>query len=171
MVSALDYGSSASVWAQDKWKGQFRVKWIYVKDVPNSQLRHIKLENNENKPVTNSRDTQEVLHEPGKAVLKIISTYRHTTSIFDDFMHYEQRQQEEHKQKVTDDDSHRRPAPHRPSDKGERGNDRGDRGNDRDRAHYARDGGGDRNGRGDRNDRSDREPRDHRNTRDRRDLR
>ena len=67
--------------------GQFKVKWIYVKDVPNNQvkllvesllnqvfhfkiswiswieskqlqLRHIKLENNENKPVTNSRDTQ-----------------------------------------------------------------------------------------------------------------
>ena len=38
--------------------GQFKVKWIYVKDVPNQQLRHIKLENNENKPVTNSRDTQ-----------------------------------------------------------------------------------------------------------------
>ena len=38
--------------------GKFNVKWIYVKDVPNSQLRHIRLENNENKPVTNSRDTQ-----------------------------------------------------------------------------------------------------------------
>ena len=38
--------------------GQFKVRWIYVKDVPNSQLRHIRLENNENKPVTNSRDTQ-----------------------------------------------------------------------------------------------------------------
>jgi YTH domain-containing family protein len=29
--------------------------------VPNPQFRHIILENNENKPVTNSRDTQEVL--------------------------------------------------------------------------------------------------------------
>ena len=38
--------------------GKFQVRWIYVKDVPNSQLRHIRLENNENKPVTNSRDTQ-----------------------------------------------------------------------------------------------------------------
>ncbi len=60
MMSPVDYNSSASVWAQDKWKGQLEVKWIYVKDVPNSQLRHIRLENNENKPVTNSRDTQEV---------------------------------------------------------------------------------------------------------------
>jgi hypothetical protein len=36
------------------------VKWHLVKDVPNSTFRHIILENNENKPVTNSRDTQEV---------------------------------------------------------------------------------------------------------------
>lgn len=68
MISTVDYNSSSSVWAQDKWKGQFRVKWIFVKDVPNSQLRHIRLENNENKPVTNSRDTQEVPYEKGKQV-------------------------------------------------------------------------------------------------------
>ena len=96
MMSALDYSASSGVWAQDKWKGQFEVKWIYVKDVPNSQLRHIRLENNENKPVTNSRDTQEVPPEKGRQVLKIINSYRHTTSIFDDFSHYEKRQEEDH---------------------------------------------------------------------------
>ncbi len=95
MMSGLDYNASSSVWAQDKWKGQFDVKWIYVKDVPNSQLRHIRLENNENKPVTNSRDTQEVPPEKGKQVLKILHNYRHTTSIFDDFSHYEKRQEED----------------------------------------------------------------------------
>ncbi|RXG53814.1 YTH domain-containing family protein 2 [Armadillidium vulgare] len=68
MISCVDYNCSSSVWAQDKWKGQFRVKWIYVKDVPNNPLRHIRLENNENKPVTNSRDTQEVPYEKGKMV-------------------------------------------------------------------------------------------------------
>ena len=94
MVSPLDYNTSAGVWAQDKWKGRFEVKWIYVKDVPNSQLRHIRLENNENKPVTNSRDTQEVPPEKGKQMLRIIHQYRHTTSIFDDFIHYEKRQEE-----------------------------------------------------------------------------
>lgn len=58
MISPVDYHAKSSVWAQDKWKGQFKVKWVYVKDVPNAALRHIRLENNENKPVTNSRDTQ-----------------------------------------------------------------------------------------------------------------
>lgn len=60
MITPVDYNSHSSVWSQDKWKGSFKVKWIYVKDVPNTQLRHIRLENNENKSVTNSRDTQEV---------------------------------------------------------------------------------------------------------------
>lgn len=94
MTSPVDYESSAGVWAQNKWKGQFKVRWIYVKDVPNSQLRHIRLENNEGKPVTNSRDTQEVPADKGNLVLRIIHDYRHTTSIFDDFLHYEQRQEE-----------------------------------------------------------------------------
>uniref|UniRef100_A0A4W3JUA9 YTH domain-containing family protein n=1 Tax=Callorhinchus milii TaxID=7868 RepID=A0A4W3JUA9_CALMI len=95
MKSAVDYNAYAGVWSQDKWKGKFEVKWIFVKDVPNNQLRHIRLENNDNKPVTNSRDTQEVPLEKAKQVLKIIATYKHTTSIFDDFAHYEKRQEEE----------------------------------------------------------------------------
>jgi len=93
MTSPVDYESSAEVWQQGhRWKGQFTVKWIYVKDVPNSQLRHIRLENNEGKPVTNSRDTQEVPPEKGCQVLRVIHQYRHTTSIFDDFSHYEKSQ-------------------------------------------------------------------------------
>uniref|UniRef100_A0A673Y3N9 YTH domain-containing family protein n=1 Tax=Salmo trutta TaxID=8032 RepID=A0A673Y3N9_SALTR len=95
MRSPVDYNAYAGVWSQDKWKGKFEVKWAFVKDVPNSQLRHIRLENNDNKPVTNSRDTQEVPLEKAKQVLKIIATFKHTTSIFDDFAHYEKRQEEE----------------------------------------------------------------------------
>lgn len=94
MISNVDYSSNSSVWAQDKWKGSFKVKWIYVKDVPNQPLRHIKLENNENKPVTNSRDTQEVPNAKGQQVWRILHTYKHSTSLFDDFVHYEMRQQE-----------------------------------------------------------------------------
>lgn len=95
MKSVVDYNAYAGVWSQDKWKGKFEVKWAFVKDVPNNQLRHIRLENNDNKPVTNSRDTQEVPLEKAKQVLKIIATFKHTTSIFDDFAHYEKRQEEE----------------------------------------------------------------------------
>jgi hypothetical protein len=99
MKSEVDFHNATGVWAQDKWKGRFDVKWFYVKDVPNSQLRHIRLENNENKPVTNSRDTQEIPSEKGKQVVKIIHSYSHTTSIFDDFEHYEKKQLEDSQKK------------------------------------------------------------------------
>lgn len=95
MMTAVDYNSNSSVWSQDKWKGTFKVRWIYVKDVPNSHLRHIRLENNENKSMTNSRDTQEVPNAKGIQVLQIIHSFEHQSSIFDDFQHYEKRQMEE----------------------------------------------------------------------------
>lgn len=100
MISSVDYSSNSSVWAQNKWKGSFKVRWIYVKDVPNPQLRAIRLENNENKPVTNSRDTQEVPNAKGEQVWRIIHSYKHSTSLFDDFVHYEQRQREEDSRRV-----------------------------------------------------------------------
>ena len=50
----------SGIWSDPKWKGKFDVSWVYVKNVPNHQLKHIRLENNEFKPVTSSRDTQEV---------------------------------------------------------------------------------------------------------------
>ena len=100
MKSEVDFHTITGIWAQDKWKGRFDVKWLYVKDVPNSQLRHIRLENNENKPVTNSRDTQEIPSDKGKQVVKIVHTYLHTTSIFDDFEHYEKKQEEDGQKKV-----------------------------------------------------------------------
>ena len=100
MTSEVDFNTTTGVWAQDKWKGRFDVKWVYVKDVPNSQLRHIRLENNENKPVTNSRDTQEVPPEKGKQIVRIVHNYHYTTSIFDDFEHYEKKQEEDTKKVI-----------------------------------------------------------------------
>jgi len=62
---------------------------LVVKDLPNALFRHVKLENNEGKPVTNSRDTQEVPFEQGKEVLKIFSDYPCFSSILDDFRRYD----------------------------------------------------------------------------------
>lgn len=60
MVGPVDFDKSVDYWQQDKWTGQFPVKWHVIKDVPNSQFRHILVKDNDNRPVTNSRDTQEV---------------------------------------------------------------------------------------------------------------
>ncbi|PAA62956.1 hypothetical protein BOX15_Mlig004902g1, partial [Macrostomum lignano] len=94
MITQVDVNKNAGVWCQDKWLGEFKIKWIYVKDVPNSQLRHVRVATNENKPVTNSRDCTNVPIEQGRQVLGIIRSYRHSTSIFDDFSHYEKRELE-----------------------------------------------------------------------------
>lgn len=103
MTSRVDYNRKTDLWSQDKWRGCFQVKWIFVKDVPNSLLRNIKLENNDNKPVTNSRDTQEIPFDKGKQVLKVFHTYNHSSSMFDDFEHYEKRQDEENLKNLQSD--------------------------------------------------------------------
>ncbi|KNZ44855.1 hypothetical protein VP01_875g5 [Puccinia sorghi] len=90
MLTAVDYNTSSKVWAQDKWKGIFKVRWVFVKDIPNNALRHIKLTNTpENKPITSSRDTQEVPHDKGIQVLHIMSTYQSRTTLLQDYAWYE----------------------------------------------------------------------------------
>ncbi|KAG0495555.1 hypothetical protein HPP92_000246 [Vanilla planifolia] len=92
MVGPVDFNKSVDYWQQDKWTGQFPVKWHIIKDVPNSLFRHIILENNDNKPVTNSRDTQEVKLEHGLEMLSILKNHDSNVSILDDFEFYEDRQ-------------------------------------------------------------------------------
>ncbi|KAJ0964931.1 hypothetical protein J5N97_026069 [Dioscorea zingiberensis] len=92
MIGRVDFSKNMDFWQQDKWSGFFPVKWHIVKDVPNPQFRHIILENNDNKPVTNSRDTQEVKFSQGTEMLNIFKSYSSKTSILDDFDFYENRQ-------------------------------------------------------------------------------
>ncbi|XP_030956109.1 YTH domain-containing protein ECT2-like isoform X2 [Quercus lobata] len=92
MVGPVDFDKNVEYWQQDKWEGCFPVKWHIVKDIPNSLLKHIALENNDNKPVTNSRDTQEVKLEQGLKMIAIFKEHPSKTSILDDFGFYEDRQ-------------------------------------------------------------------------------
>ncbi|XP_050117412.1 YTH domain-containing protein ECT4-like isoform X1 [Malus sylvestris] len=92
MDGPVDFHKDMDFWQQDKWSGSFPVKWHIIKDVPNTSFRHIVLENNENKPVTNSRDTQEIMHKKGLEMLKIFKNHTLKTSLLDDFMYYEDRQ-------------------------------------------------------------------------------
>ncbi|XP_057485233.1 YTH domain-containing protein ECT4-like isoform X1 [Actinidia eriantha] len=92
MIGLVDFHKDMDFWQQDKWSGSFPVKWHIIKDVPNPNFRHIILENNENKPVTNSRDTQEIRYKQGIEMLKIFKNHSLKTSLLDDFMYYENRQ-------------------------------------------------------------------------------
>ncbi|CAL0326352.1 unnamed protein product [Lupinus luteus] len=100
MTGPVDFNKSMDFWQQDKWNGYFPVKWHIIKDVPNPQLRHIILENNDHKPVTNSRDTQEVSFPHGVEMLNIFKNYVAKTSILDDFEFYESRQKVMQEKKV-----------------------------------------------------------------------
>lgn len=92
MVGPVDFNKTLEYWQQDKWTGCFPLKWHIVKDVPNNILKHIILENNENKPVTNSRDTQEVKLEQGIEMLKLFKSHVNKTSILEDFPFYDSRE-------------------------------------------------------------------------------
>ncbi|GAB2211188.1 hypothetical protein Droror1_Dr00016480 [Drosera rotundifolia] len=92
MVGHVDFDRTMDFWQQDKWTGYIPLKWHIVKDIPNSLLKHIKLEYNDNKPVTNSRDTQEVKLEQGIEVLKVFKLHSSKVSILDDFDFYEARE-------------------------------------------------------------------------------
>eukprot|EP00249_Psilotum_nudum_P022351 c28481_g2_i3 orf=110-1819(+) len=92
MVGHVDFNRSMDFWLQGKWSGCFPVKWHIIKDVPNSQFRHIILANNDSKPVTHSRDTQQVKVEQGIEMLKIFKNFPLKTSLLDDFPFYDDRQ-------------------------------------------------------------------------------
>jgi len=93
MMSIVNVDEQCRFWSQSKWVGKFQIKWHYVKDVRNSNLRHIRSEANENKPVTNSRDAVEVTpFENGIEFIKVFHHAKLETSVFDDFEHYERRE-------------------------------------------------------------------------------
>ncbi|KAL5838637.1 hypothetical protein ACOSQ3_015806 [Xanthoceras sorbifolium] len=92
MVGPVDFEKNADYWQQDRWSGQFPVKWHLIKDVPNNRFRHMLLENNDNKPVTHSRDSQEVKLELGIEMLKIFKDHDAHTSLLDDFDFYNERE-------------------------------------------------------------------------------
>ncbi|KAK2965619.1 hypothetical protein RJ640_002676 [Escallonia rubra] len=92
MIGRVDFDKNMNFWQLDKWSGFFPVKWHILKDIPNTQLRHIILENNDYRPVTYTRDTQEIGLKQGLEMLNIFKSYSGKTSILDDFDFYENRE-------------------------------------------------------------------------------
>ncbi|KAK6463791.1 YT521-B-like domain-containing protein [Scheffersomyces coipomensis] len=77
MKENIDFNKSSDIWVeQTRWKGIFPVEWLLIKDVPNRYFQHLKIPSNEYKPVTNSKDTQEIPFEVGISMLKIICSFR-----------------------------------------------------------------------------------------------
>lgn len=93
MIGPVDFKKNMDFWQQDKWNGFFPVKWHIVKDIPNKNFQHIILENNDNKAVTFSRDTQEIKLPQGLCMLQIFKASRSGTSMLDDFEFYEEKKE------------------------------------------------------------------------------
>ncbi|XP_023731267.1 YTH domain-containing protein ECT4 [Lactuca sativa] len=92
MTGRVVFEKDMDFWQLDKWSGFFPLKWHIIKDIPNTQLRHIILENNDNRPVTYTRDTQEVGLQQGLEMLDIFKSYPSKTSLLDDLSFYENRE-------------------------------------------------------------------------------
>ena len=117
LASRVDAGATAPFWQQSaKWTGSAQLRWHAVKDVPNAALRHVAvgvppavaaaqhanaspaaieaLALAASKPLTNSRDTQELSYAAGVEALRIIRDYPSKTSLLGDFQWYGEREAE-----------------------------------------------------------------------------
>ena len=95
MKTICDENKSFGLWTQDgKWPGLFDVEWIFIKDVPFKEFKDIiiTMKDGEVKPISNSRDTQEIPYEQAKIMLQRIAEYQNTNSILEHFEFYDMRQ-------------------------------------------------------------------------------
>ena len=100
MVSEVNFTEKFALWDQnDKWVGKFKVEWIFIKDIPNREFKSILIPTNENKPITNMKDAQEIPYIQGMIVLKKFKEYNADTNMLDAFEHYdnEERKRKEEK--------------------------------------------------------------------------
>lgn len=76
----LKHGQRQKTKQKNKQKGvekrkqdrtEFQLRWWRIIDIANKQLKHLRVPSNGNRPVTNSRDTQELPLDVGQAMLDI----------------------------------------------------------------------------------------------------
>ena len=95
MKSPCDENKTFGLWTQDgKWPGLFDVEWLLIKDVPFREFKNviITMKDGEVKPISNSRDTQEIPYEQAKIVIQKIAEYQNTNTILEHFEFYDMRQ-------------------------------------------------------------------------------
>ena len=96
MKTPCDFDKSFEYWTQDqKWLGLFEVEWIFIKDVPFNEFKNIiiTMKDGETKPISNSRDCQEVPFNFAKTMIEIFENYQNTNTILEHFEYYDFRQE------------------------------------------------------------------------------
>ena len=81
-VSALP-SNAQNLWSHAQFSSRFGVIWTHVKDVPNAALRHVRIPDNDHRPVTTSRDAQEIMERQGLRVLYILHNYAHESDVLE----------------------------------------------------------------------------------------
>lgn len=93
MTSQLDDKANFNYWAADyTWRGVFSVEWIFIKDIQNKHLKDFVLSNNDGRPVTNSRDNQEIPRKEGESMIELFENFPIQTSILQHFEYFDKRQ-------------------------------------------------------------------------------
>ena len=96
MKTPCDETKTFGLWTQDgKWPGLFDVEWLFIKDVPFKEFKNIiiTMKDGEMKPISNSRDTQEIPYEQAKIMIQKIAEYQNTNTILEHFEFYDMRQE------------------------------------------------------------------------------
>ena len=96
MKTPCDENKTFGLWTQDgKWPGLFDVEWLFIKDVPFKEFKNviITMKDGEVKPISNSRDTQEVPFEQAKIMIQKIAEYQNINTILEHFEFYDMRQE------------------------------------------------------------------------------
>ena len=101
MKTELEPERHFQYWTQDeKWPGLFEVEWVMIKDVPFREFKNIiiTMKDGETKPISNSRDCQEIPFTYAKTMIEIFENYQNTNSILEHFEYYDIRQENYEKQ-------------------------------------------------------------------------
>ncbi|CAK7898600.1 hypothetical protein CAAN3_04S01904 [[Candida] anglica] len=76
MISRVDFNIASDIWQEkSRWKGVFQIKWLEIKDIPSKNFNHLLVPSNNYKPVTCSRDTQELPMDVGISMMRIFQLY------------------------------------------------------------------------------------------------
>ncbi|KAH3671468.1 hypothetical protein WICMUC_004600 [Wickerhamomyces mucosus] len=80
-INSLSNTDCQPIWVDNaKYKGSFEIQWIFIKDIRNSFFKSLKNSQNDYKPVTISRDTQEIPFDTGVEMVKIFKKIKSNTS-------------------------------------------------------------------------------------------
>ena len=103
MISTVDDNKIFELWTQDnKWPGLFNVEWVFIKDVPMKVFKNVVFPMNTGdiRPVSYSRDCQEIPFNCAKIMMKIFANYENSNTIFEKFEFYDLRQEQYIKNKI-----------------------------------------------------------------------